>query len=805
MESLTHDIRYGFRTFTKRPGVTALILLLMALGTAVNTAVFSLMNAAVLRRLPGNYDRLVVVSKAHPRRGSNGPCRPANFFDWKAENKVFESATSAWNVKMDLTGAGEPERLDVSIVLEDFFAVLGVPPLKGRTFEQGDYDNVVGEATQWDAVSGVAVLSYPFWQRRFGGDPAALGKTITLNGNVFTIVGIMPRSFQGLGGASALWLPWTMPPAERHDRETHLLFGIATLKRGTSLEQAQIELAGIYERLQDQFPEENRDWSVQIQPWRDVILGDSKLALFILLAGAFVVLLIACANVAGLLLGVGASRGREVAVRLALGAGQWRIARQFLTESLLLATVGGTISVITAFALTPLLSNLHIPTVVPFAFTPRIDTTMLAFVVVVSCSVGVLSGSVPALRASRLPLRASSHPGSRRRPGALLIVSETALATVLLVAGGLVLRSFVELQRLDPGFAPQELITMAVALPRAQQELPEVAHAFQESLLEQVSAIPDVHAAAISLFVPLKPIAMNLRFQIRGRPSRSSDDFNASAEVVSDDYFRTIGATLVAGRYLGAQDTRNSQRALVISETMAREYWPNENAIGERLVFPYPDLSEKEFTIVGIIRDVTHERLDPETKRTIYMSQRQEPHGDFMLIVRTDGEPMRYAPVIKERIQIADPSAAVSQVAAMDEIAKESLRGPRLQTSVLSLFAGLAVFLAASGLYGLLAHSVSRRTREIAVRMALGADARKITQLVTGQGLALALTGLIIGIMVALATTRFFSAILYGLSPTDSTTLAIATAVILVVSCVAAYVPARRAARLSPTAALRYE
>jgi len=346
---------------------------------------------------------------------------------------------------------------------------------------------------------------------------------------------------------------------------------------------------------------------------------------------------------------------------------------------------------------------------------------------------------------------------------------------------------------------------MRVALPRASQDIPEVARAFQEFLLEQVGAIPGVQEAATSLFVPLKAMAMNLRFQIEGRPSRSSDDFNAPAEVVSDGYFRTIGATLVSGRYFGRQDTEGSEGVLVISQTMAREYWPNESAIGKRLLFPYPDLSEKAFTVVGIIRDVTYERRAPETRRAIYMWQRQQPYGDVMLLVRTDQDPMRYAAPIRERIHLTDPNVAVSEVTTMDQIARESLRGPRLQTSVLSLFASIAVFLAGSGLYGLLAHSVSRRTHEIGVRMALGADARSITQLVSGRGLALALTGLIIGILFALATMRFLSAILYGLSPTDATTLAITSLVILSVTTFATYLPARQATKTAPTAALRYE
>jgi len=355
MEWLTQDVRYGFRVFAKRPALTGLVVLLMVLGTALNTAVFSLLNAALLRRLPGNYERLVVVSESHPLRGSNGPCRPANFFDWKEKTRAFESVTSAWGVKMDLTGGDEPERLNVSIVLEDFFTVLGVSPLRGRTFEEADYDKVVGDATQWDAVSGVAVLSDSFWQRRFGGDPAALGKAITLNGNAFTVVGVMPRSFQGLGGESALWVPWAMPPEQRHDRQTHLLFGIAALKEGTSVEQAQTELDAIYHSLRDEFPEENLDWTVRVQPWRDVILGDTKLALFVLFAGSLVVLAIACANIAGLLLGMGVSRQREVTVRRAIGASEWRVARQSLTESLLLASIGGALSLIIGFALSPLL------------------------------------------------------------------------------------------------------------------------------------------------------------------------------------------------------------------------------------------------------------------------------------------------------------------------------------------------------------------------------------------------------------------------------------------------------------------
>ena len=803
MESLGKDIKYAFRIFAKRPGVVALILLLMVLGTALNTAVFSVVTAALLRRLPGNLNRLVVVSEAHPLRGSNGACRPANFFDWKRENRVFESATSFWNVRMDLRGAGEPERLDVSIVLEDFFHVLGVPPLKGRTFGKADYEDIVGDATQWDAVSGVAVLSYPFWQRRFGGDPDALGKTLLLNGNGFTIVGIMPPSVQGLGGAPALWVPWAIPAEQRHDRETHLLYGYAVLKNDVSLERAQMELGGIYERLRDRFPNENRDWSVQVEPWRDVVLGDTHGVLLVLLSCALVVLLIACANVAGLLLSVGTSREREVAVRRAIGASPGRILRQFLTESLLLAAVGGALSLTAAAALTPLLSSFRVPTVIPFVFAPRLDSTLLVFVLAVSCTAGVLFGSVPAFRASRQSIRSSLQSASR--PGAALVVSETALATVLLIAGGLVLRSYDGLQRLDPGFEPEGLLTMEVALTRSQQDDPDVARVFQDSLVEQVRAIPGVRAAATSLFVPLKKMAMNLRFRIQGRPSRTSDDFNASADVVSDDYFRTLGANLLAGRYFGEEDSSTSPGAVVINETTSRQYWPNESALGQQLVFPYPDLSEKTFTIVGIIQDVIHDPLGPDTGRTIYLSQRQQPFGDIVLILRTDGDAVAYTDPLKERIVTAVPGVVISRIAAMDEIASEALSGPRLWTYLFSVFAALAVFLAASGLYGLLAHMVSRQRREIGVRIALGADREDITELVMWNGFAPALAGVVIGLLVAVAATRFLSVILYGLSPTDPATFAAACLAILLLSALASFLPARQASNISPTTALRSE
>ncbi len=803
MESLTLDIKFAFRTFAKRPGLTVLVLLLMVSGTALNAAVFTVVSAVFLRRLPGNFDRLVVVSEAHPLRGSNAAGRPANFFDWKAENRVFESATSAWSVRMDLAGGEEPARLDVSIVLEDFFAVLGVPAWKGRTFEKADYEKVVGDATRWDAVSGVAVLSYPFWQRRFGSDPTAVGKTLVLDGNRFEIVGIMPRFFQGWGGAPALWLPWAMPAEERHDRRTHLLYGLASLKKDLSLEQARSELSTIYQRLQDRYPDENRDWSVQLQPFRDFVLGDGKLVLLALLTGVLLVLLIACANIAGLLLNVGATREREVAVRRAIGASQWRIVRQFMTESLLLAAAGGTLSLIAAAALAPLLSAVRVPTVTSFTFAPRLDSTVLFFLLAVSCAAGLLSGLVPSIWASRQPLP-SPMSVSRKRPGAILVLSETALATMLLVAGGLLLRSFVALQRQDPGFDPEGLLTMEVALPRAQQDDLEVARAFQESLLEQVRAIPGVLAAATSLSLPLERMTMNLRFQLPGRPSRSSDDFNASADVVSDDYFRTIGARLVAGRGFGPGDTKTSAGALVINQTMAREYWPNESAIGKRLVFPYPDLSAGVFTIVGIIQDVVHERLGDDG-RTIYLSQRQQPFGDVKLILRTDGDPLRYVAPIKERVHAAAPPMVVSHVAAMDAIASESLRGPRLWTSGFVLFAVLAVFLAVSGLYGLLAHDVSRRTREIGVRVALGADRKRILRLVVGHGLALATIGAVAGTVLAAFTTRFLATILFGLSPTDPATFAATSFGILLVSALAAYLPARRAASITPTEALRYE
>jgi putative ABC transport system permease protein len=799
VDSPARDVRYGLRTFSRRPGTTAIILLLITLGTTLSTAVFSVGKAALLYGVPGNFDRLVIVSEAHPRRGANAACRPANFLDWKAENHVFESATSVWSGRMDLSGREETERVDVSIVLEDYFDVLGVPALAGRTFEKEDHEDAVGDPSAWDAVSGVAVLSYPFWQRRFGGDPDVLGETLTLNGHAFTVVGIMPRSFQGLGGSPELWVPGVPPPEIRHDRESHLLFGFATLKEGVSIERARAELGTIYRRLESRFPESNRDWTSEVRPFRDVLLGDSKTGILLLFGGALVVMAIACVNVAGLLVGVAQGRETEVSIRRALGASRSRLVRQFLTESLLLAGTGGLLSLGCAAALEPVVAVLNVPTALPFELTPRFDPAVLLFAVLLASVTGIASGLAPALSTSSRP---SAFPRSRWRAGAL-ITGETALAMALLVAGGLVLRSYLDLERRDPGFAPQNLLTMEVALPRAEQDDPAAATAFQESLLENVLAIPGVRSAATATFAPLSPRTLNLRFRIENRPTESDDDFSAAANIVSDGYFRTIGAALVSGRGFESDDSRGGEGVVVVSESLAREYFEGESPLGVRLFFPYPDMGGRPFTIVGIVGDVTHERLEAETKRAVYILHRQQPLGDAVLIVRTDDDPEPYAPLIVRRIHGVNPSLAVSRIATMQEIGERSLRGPRLNTSLLVLFAALALVLSASGLYGVLAFAVSRRTREIGIRMALGADARSIARLVARHGLSFTLLGIALGGALALATARLFAAVLYGVSPADPAALGGSAGIVLLVSVVAAQLPARRASSLAPSTALR--
>jgi putative ABC transport system permease protein len=724
---------------------------------------------------------------------------------------VLEGAAAFFPTVVELAGDGEPERVRVERVTEDFFPVLGVPALLGRTFTAGDYrDAARGRDPGTIAIGDAAVLAYGFWQRRFGGDPAAVGRTIRLNGKAVTIVGIMPAEFQGVGGGCPLWLPWWLTPEQRENRQTHEFFALARLKSDVGLARARAEMSALYRGLAERFPAENAGWDVELTPWRGLILGHARPALLVLLAAAGIMLAIASANVAGLLLARAVDREREMAIRLALGASRSRIVRQLVTEGLLLAAVAGGLSLLVARSAVGALSALRLPTAVEFAFPPRVDARVFAATAGVSLLAGLLVGLAPALHAARVDLRNRIGGGpvvgerrARARNG--LVLAEIALGAILLAAGGLMLESLQNLRHAALGFEPRRLSALELNLPDQRYPDDDSVRRFVSRLLDDVGALPGVESVASASDVPLQDVSLNLRFAIEGRPATSTDRFSASALAVSPAYFRTIGATLVRGRAFDTRDTREAPGALVIDETLARAYWPDEDPLGKRIAFPYPDLRGRSFVVVGIVRAVQYRKPGQVTERTLYLPQVEVPFRDSFLLVRASTSSADAMGAVRRSMHAADPALAQNAPRALEDVARDVLATPRLLTGLLGLFAGLSLLLALAGLYGLLAYTVARRTPEIGVRVALGAGRSDVVRLVMGRGLALTGIGIAVGLGMALGLTRFLGTLLYGVGPADPPTYAAVAAILALVAAAACYIPARRAARIEPAVALRRE
>lgn len=811
METLSHDLRYAVRSLVRAPGTTSVVLLILVLGSGLNTAIFSVVNEALIRPLPyKDPEQLVFVAETHPRRGSGAALRPANFFDWRARNTVFEGATSFFPLEVDLTGSGEPERVPAQRVLDGFFSVLGVEALVGRIFEARDYEAAAagGALGAGDAV----VLSYRFWQRRFGAEPGAIGQTLRLDGRPFTVVGVMPDDFQGVGGGYQLWLPWVLTPEERANRQTHEFFAVARIKRTANLAQASAQMSVLYRQLEQQYPADNRDWGVKLTPWREVLLGQTRLALLVLLGAAGLILLIASANVAGLLLARAVDREKEMAIRLALGASSSRILRQLLTEGLLLTGLSGSLALLVALATLRLFSGLSLPTAVPFAFHPHLDLRVFGVTTAVSLLSGLLLGVAPALQASKIDLRKGIGGGvlaggHKQRTRHFLVLAQMALGFVLLAAGGLMLKSFLKLQEVELGFDPRNLLTVQLSLPESRYPTDDEVRLFVPRALEEIGSIPGVLGTASTSDLPLIRLVMgmNLRFAIEGRPVAGSDQWSAGALSVSPTFFRTMGSPIARGRPFSEGDLPQSPGVVVIDEALAREYWPGEDPLGKRIEFLYPELRQRWFSVVGVVPDFKYESLAANPGRTLYVPQAQLPFRDLFLVVRTASNPLDLVDAVKGRVRGIDQDLPLGHVSTMEHIVHGSLGEPRLRTWLLGLFAALALALASAGLYGLLAYSVARRTQEIGIRLALGAERGDVLRLVMGQGLALTVMGIGLGLALALMLGRFFESLLYSVAATDPTTYSAVAVLLVGVAAAASYLPARRAARVEPAIALRRE
>jgi predicted permease len=805
IETAWRDVRLGVRTLVHSPIFTAVTVLSLALGIGANTAIFSVVNGLLLRPLSyPESERLVDVWHTPPQQSFPGLDRfsvsPANYIDWKAQATVFEQVAVYGYAGLSLSTSNDPLPLIGATVSSDFFSVLRSNAMLGRTFtpdeEQPGRDQVV-------------VISHGLWQRAFGANPNIIGQPVTLNSRSFTVVGIMPAAFE-FPREAELWVPLAWDDKERQVRSIHDYLVIARLKQNVSVQQAQAEMSTISSRLEQQYPEEDKGWGAVVIPLREDLVGDIRTALLVLFCAVGFVLLIACANVANLMLARGANRQKEIAVRIALGAGRARLVRQLLTESVLLAVTGGVLGLMLAVWGSKMLVRLGS---LPNAGDIGIDTWALGFTLLVSFAAGVIIGIMPALQFTRTSVSETLKQGSGRTGGSpmkqhtrkALVISEVALSLVLLIGAGLMIRSFWKLQNVDPGFDTSNTLTMSVALTPIRYSEPHQQLAFFDRTIEQIRAVPGVVSVGVTTTIPLAGGGSTQPFSIEGRPTGAiAEQPMAQTRYISPDYFRTLGIPLRQGRFFTDQDRDNSVPVVIISEAMAHRFWPGENPIGKRLT-PSFHAEQGAREIVGVVGDVKARGLDADASAMMYLAYRQSPRPYLSFVVRTASNPESLVQPVSRAIYSIDKEQALTDVQTMDQVLTQSLSGQRFNMTLLLSFAGVALLLAAVGVYGVMNYTVTLRRRELGIRMALGAAKTDVLRLVLGQGLTLTLIGVGAGLISAYALTRLMASLLYGVTATDYLTFGSVSAMLVVVGLVASYVPARRATKVNPTIALRAE
>jgi putative ABC transport system permease protein len=810
------DLRYAARSLRKRPGFTAVAVVTLALGVGANTAIFSVVNSVLLRPLPyAEPERLVTLWAKNDKKGLTGqPAAWPNFVDWRAQSQAFEQLAAVRPESFGLSdwggasGGGEPERVNGVRVTTNILAALGVQPALGRDF--------LPEEASPDKAS-VALVGHGLWQRRYGGDPGLIGRTLALDGKPYTIVGILPAwlKYPGLAipqTGAEVWIPYVPLPNEMR-RSFANTRAVGRLKPDVSLARAQAEMDTIAARLEREYPADNTNVGVGLVPLHEHLTGRVRLALMILLGAVACVLLIACANVASLMLARAAGRRTEVAVRSALGAGRWQLIRQTLVECLLLSFVGGLAGLLLAWAGVGWLMKMNAGAI-PRAEEIGVDGRALGFTLLVSLVTGLLCGVVPALRSSRLDLTAALKEGRRGAGGGVehrrwlggLVVAEIALALVLLAGAGLLIRSFRLVTEADPGFDPRRLLTLSVPLPLAGYEDQAKQALFYERALERLGALPGVEAAAAVFRVPLVGFASAI-FTAEGKPVPPGTEPNADYRTVSVNYFRAAGIRLVKGREFTARDKVDAPDVIIINEELARRFFAGEDPIGKRLQIATERTRFRE--IVGVVADAKLARLDAKADPAIYVPHAQNtwPHAlrTSSIVVRTSGEPLSLSAAVRGELRAIDPSLAVTQVRTMEEIVGDSLAPRRFSAALLAVFAALAGALAAVGIYGVMAYSVAERRHEIGIRMALGARRSEILRMVLVGGGRLAALGVVIGLAGAAALTRLMAGLLYGVGVSDPPTFALAALALAGVALAACLVPARRATKVDPMVALRSE
>jgi putative ABC transport system permease protein len=796
-----NDLRYGIRVLLKSPGFTVVATLILALGIGGNTAIFSVVNAVLLRPLSfPNPERLVQIWEVNSAAGrSRGTVSPHNFLDWRNQSHNFEQMAAYQYESFALTGNQIPEHLIGSLVSASFFQVMGVSPILGRPFLP-DEDQ--------PGKSHTVVLSHNTWRTRFGADPKVVGRTLTLNGEPYVVVGVMPPAFQFPDAGVELWAP---PPFDlnRVNRASHFLFAIGRLREGISLSHAQAEANTIARRLEQQYPDTNRDSGILLVPLHEQMVEEVQPSLLILWSAVALVLLIACSNVANLLLARAAFRRKEIAIRTAVGASRSRLARQFLTESFLLAFVGGVLGLMLA------VWGIHVMVANGGYAIPRsegitIDGWVLGFTGLISIIAGIVFGFAPAFGSSCSDLSISLKESGRQVAGAagtsrlrnLLVVSEVALALILLTSAGLLMKSFWLLRRVDPGFKAAGVLTMQLSAPESKYPPGIQRTTFFQRVIERVAALPGVESVGGVNDLPFSGSRTRNSFEIEGRsPASAQESLNADYRTVSPEYFKTMGIPLLKGRRFTARDNQSAPGVVTINQALTRRFWPDGNPLGKRL-----RVQDRTLEIVGIVGNLKHDDLGAADESGIYVPNLQgDPPPWIFLAVRSKTSLQQLVAPIRNAVREVAPDEPIYNVRPMEERLWNSIAPQQFNTVLLAFFATLALVLAGVGIYGVIAYAVTQRTHEIGVRVALGAEPRDVLKLVVGEGMILVLIGVSIGLLGAVGLTRFLASVLYGVRPTDPVIFVFVSVLLVSVSMLACYIPARRATKVDPMVALRYE
>jgi len=810
METFFQDIRYGVRMLRKSPMVTLVAVVSLALGISANTVIFSVVNAILLKSLPYHEpERIVLVWGNTPAEGKDrNQVSATDVDDWRQQNSVFEEVTTYGGWSATLLGTAEPEIIYGTQVGDGYFSMMKAAPLLGRAFLPEE---------QEDGKDQVIVLSYGLWQRSFGGDPAIIGQKINLSGRPHTVVGVMPADFQPLPTSlveprAELYRP-VAEPRDENERSSRHLRAIARLKPGVTLSEAQAEMNVIASRLEQQHPRDNTGYGVRLVSLPEDTVGGLRATLLTLFGAVAFVLLIACANVGNLLMVRATARQKEIAIRRALGASRLRLARQFLTESVMLAIIGGGLGLLLALWGTSLVESIG-SKVTPLLASIKIDSRVLGFTFVVAILTGLVFGLAPALQSANPDLnetlkeggRSSGASASRNRLRSALVMGEVAMALVLLISAGLLIKSVMRLRDVNPGFNSENQLTMGLVLPRAKYPQSSQWLAFYDQLSERLEALPGVQSVGFTTVLPFSGNFDGRGLAVEDHPKPRGEEISVDLYVTTPGYLQTMAIRLLQGRMFAAPDTETMPLVALINETMARELWPDQEPIGKRIKFPGSEKNPQPWrTIIGVVGDVKHYGLDKKEPMQIYLPESQYPRPYSTLIVHTSSDPKAMIAAVRSEILALDKDQAVYNIVTMEQLLADSISLRRFSMLLLMIFAGVALMLAGVGIYGVISYSVTQRTHELGVRMALGASRRDIIRLVVGQGMTMTLAGVAIGLVATFALTRVMESLLFGVSATDPATFIIIAVTLTCVALGACFVPARRATKVDPMVALRYE